>query len=66
MELGLFEIIERTVNNPDGSIRITRTAKVSNNTADQLQKILGQRIYDRMTGGAQVFELTGKSRRTAA
>lgn len=29
MELGLFEIKERTVNNPDGSIRITRTPKVT-------------------------------------
>lgn len=28
MELGLFEIKERTLNNPDGSIRITRTPKV--------------------------------------
>ncbi len=29
MDLGLFEIKERTVNNPDGSIRITRTPKVT-------------------------------------
>ena len=29
MEMGLFEVIERTVNNPDGSIRLTRTAKVT-------------------------------------
>ncbi len=29
MELGLFEIKERTVSNPDGSIRITRTTKVT-------------------------------------
>ncbi len=29
MELGLFEIKERTLNNPDGSIRITRTPKVT-------------------------------------
>lgn len=29
MELGLFEIKERTINNPDGSIRITRTTKVT-------------------------------------
>ena len=29
MEQGLFEIKERTINNPDGSIRITRTPKVT-------------------------------------
>lgn len=29
MEQGLFEIKERTVNNPDGTIRITRTPKVT-------------------------------------
>lgn len=29
MEMGLFEIKERTINNPDGSVRITRTTKVT-------------------------------------
>ena len=29
MERGLFEIKERTVNNPDGSVRTTRTTKVT-------------------------------------
>ena len=29
MNLGLFEIKERTINNPDGSIRLTRTTKVT-------------------------------------
>lgn len=29
MELGIFEIKERTINNPDGSIRITKTTKVT-------------------------------------
>lgn len=29
MELGLFEIKERTINNPDGTIRITKTSKVT-------------------------------------
>ena len=29
MELGLFETKERTINNPDGSIRITMTTKVT-------------------------------------
>ncbi len=29
MEMGLFEVKERTINNPDGSIRITKTTKVT-------------------------------------
>lgn len=29
MDLGLFEIKERTINNPDGSVRITRTVMVT-------------------------------------
>ncbi len=29
MELGLFEVKESTVNNPDGTIRITKTTKVT-------------------------------------
>lgn len=29
MEMGLFEVRERTINNPDGSIRITLTTKVT-------------------------------------
>ncbi|MCY8240384.1 phage antirepressor [Bacillus haynesii] len=29
MDMGLFEIKKRTVNNPDGSIRVTRTPKVT-------------------------------------
>ena len=29
MELGLFEVKERTVNNPDGSIRLTKTTKMT-------------------------------------
>lgn len=29
MELGLFEIRERTVNNPDGSVKITKTPKIT-------------------------------------
>lgn len=36
---------------------------ISNNKLSDLQKILGQRIYDRLTGGALIFELTGKSKR---
>lgn len=29
VELGLFEVKERTINNPDGSVRLTRTTKVT-------------------------------------
>lgn len=29
MDLGLFEVRERTINNPDGSARITRTTKIT-------------------------------------
>lgn len=29
MDLGLFEVKERTITNPDGSIRITLTTKVT-------------------------------------
>lgn len=29
MDLGLFEIKKRTINNPDGSVRVTRTTKVT-------------------------------------
>lgn len=29
MELGLFKIKERTINNPDGSVRITKTVLVT-------------------------------------
>lgn len=29
MDMGLFEVKESTINNPDGSVRITRTTKVT-------------------------------------
>lgn len=29
MDLGLFEVQERTINNPDGSVRLTRTPKIT-------------------------------------
>lgn len=29
MDMGLFEVKERTINNPDGSVRVTRTTKVT-------------------------------------
>lgn len=39
------------------------TMVISNNSLTELQKILGQRIYDRITGGALIFQLNGKSHR---
>jgi DNA replication protein DnaC len=36
---------------------------ISNNKLSDLQRILGQRIYDRLTGGALIFELNGRSHR---
>lgn len=36
---------------------------ISNNKLSDLQRILGQRIYDRLTGGALIFELNGRSQR---
>ena len=29
MDMGLFEVKETTINNPDGSIRVTKTTKVT-------------------------------------
>lgn len=34
---------------------------ISNHDEKALQRILGQRIFDRLTGGALIFELAGKS-----
>lgn len=39
------------------------TIVISNNSLIELQKILGQRIYDRLTGDSKIFQLTGKSYR---
>lgn len=36
---------------------------ISNNTPAELQNVLGQRIYDRISGGAEFFELSGTSYR---
>lgn len=44
MELGLFEIKESTVNNPDGSVRINRTTKVTGKGQQYfINKILSER-----------------------
>jgi DNA replication protein DnaC len=39
------------------------TMIISNCTKEQISKFLGQRIIDRLFGGAKVFELTGNSKR---
>lgn len=44
MELGLFEIKESTVNNPDGSVRINRTTKVTGKGQQYfINKLLSER-----------------------
>jgi anti-repressor protein len=44
MELGLFEIKERTINNPDGSIRITKTVLVTGKGQQYfINKFLGKK-----------------------
>lgn len=49
MELGLFEVKESTVNNPDGSVRINRTTKVTGK---------GQQYFiNKFLGGAVVGQL---------
>lgn len=45
MELGLFEIKESTVNNPDGSVRINKTTKVTGKGQQYfINKFLGQEM----------------------
>ena len=45
MELGLFEIKESTVNNPDGSIRISKTPKVTGKGQEYfINRFLNKRI----------------------
>lgn len=45
MKLGLFEIKESTVNNPDGSVRINKTTKVTGKGQQYfINKFLGQEI----------------------
>ena len=42
MDLDLFEILERTINNPDGSVRITKTTKVTGKGQQYfINKLLG-------------------------
>lgn len=56
----LFEIFNARYNN------VLPTIIISNNNQEQISKILGQRITDRIFGGAKIFELTGKSHRIGA
>lgn len=52
MDLKLFEVKERTINNPDGSVRITKTTKVTGK---------GQTYFiNKFLGGAQPTTLTPK------
>ena len=53
----LYEVFNRRYND------MLPIIAISNNSVMELQKILGQRIYDRLSGGAYVFELTGRSQR---
>lgn len=47
MELGLFEVKERTINNPDGTIRITKTPKVTGKGQTYfINKFLGDKNED--------------------
>lgn len=39
------------------------TIALSNNRPAELQRVLGQRIWDRLSGGAIIFELVGRSKR---
>ena len=44
MELNLFEVKESTINNPDGSIRITKTPKVTGKGQEYfINKFLGKK-----------------------
>lgn len=45
MEMGLFEVKESTVNNPDGSVRINRTTKVTGKGQQYfINKLLGSGV----------------------
>ncbi|WP_249311816.1 phage antirepressor [Congzhengia minquanensis] len=45
MELGLFEVKERTISNPDGTVRITKTTKVTGKGQTYfINRLIGQRF----------------------
>lgn len=53
----LYEVFNRRYND------MLPIIAISNHDKGALLHILGQRIYDRLTGGASIFELSGKSYR---
>lgn len=53
----LFEIFNRRYD------EMLPTIVLSNLEPDALKRMLGQRIFDRITGGAKIFQLSGKSYR---
>lgn len=55
----LFDVINSRWND------VLPTLFISNHNRKNIEKILGQRITDRLFGGARIFELTGKSKRGA-
>jgi anti-repressor protein len=55
LEMGLFEVLERTIDNPDGSIRIIRTTKVTGK---------GQVYFVNKFIGQQTFASQKKSQKT--
>ena len=45
MELGLFEVKERTISNPDGTVRITKTTKVTGKGQTYfINRLIGQKV----------------------
>ena len=45
MELGLFEVKERTISNPDGTVRITKTTKVTGKGQTYfINRFIGQKV----------------------
>lgn len=53
----LYDVFNNRYNN------MLPVVAISNHSLSELQKILGQRIYDRLIDNAVVFELKGKSKR---
>lgn len=53
----LYDVFNNRYNN------MLPVVAISNHSLSELQKILGQRIYDRLIDNAVIFELTGRSKR---
>lgn len=56
----LYEVFNRRYND------MLPIIAISNHDQKSLLRILGQRIFDRLTGGASIYELSGKSFRQGA